>query len=85
MGHDNDIEDLEAEGNVRNTVSNSIKIQSRRMSPKLAEEKKSSIENYLPGSQRVWLKTYGCSHNVIFILLACTITVIGIGFHIRGL
>mmetsp|Transcript_29859 Transcript_29859/g.42593 ORF Transcript_29859/g.42593 Transcript_29859/m.42593 type:complete len:611 (-) Transcript_29859:68-1900(-) len=67
MGHENDIEDLEVEEYVQNIASSGVKIQSRIASSKIAEEK-SSIEkkspSYLPGSQRVWLKTYGCSHNV---------------------
>ena len=68
MGYDSDIEDLEVDISTRQPANANIININRKSS--LASQNNSdctvSQQPYLPGAQKVWLKTFGCSHNVLF-------------------
>lgn len=69
MGYEVDIEDMDAELGGGST-NRDIRIKNKALNSvaKVAQEENSSSKN-LPGAQKVWMKTFGCSHNVRFYVL----------------
>jgi hypothetical protein len=64
MGYDSDIEDLEVDISTRQPANANIININRKSS--YNSDCTVSQQPYLPGAQKVWLKTFGCSHNVLF-------------------
>ncbi|ULU09920.1 hypothetical protein L3Y34_014348 [Caenorhabditis briggsae] len=58
-----DIEDIVGRGPVANRDAKDIKIRTRKQLPKAAEEA-ANVDSMVPGvGQKVWVRTWGCSHN----------------------
>ncbi|CAO4360487.1 unnamed protein product [Caenorhabditis nigoni] len=58
-----DIEDIVGRGPVTNRDAKDIKIRTRKQLPKAAEEA-ANVDSMVPGvGQKVWVRTWGCSHN----------------------
>lgn len=64
--NESDIEDIEIDISTRQPASFNI-ISSNKV-PIGTNDLNESQHPYLPGAQKVWLKTFGCSHNVFVIL-----------------
>ena len=63
--NESDIEDLEVDVSTRQPANvNIINSNNYKVPTHKEHDFNDSQHPYLPGAQKVWLKTFGCSHNV---------------------